>query len=100
VRWVGFAAIAGEELGLTSANIDEQTKTSANPEVKRFLGASDDLGQKLGLPRDWAYNVIKKVGNYGEIFDRNLGAKSPMALGRGLNSLWQDGGLMISPPFR
>jgi general L-amino acid transport system substrate-binding protein len=100
VRWVGFATIAGEELGLTSANVDDQAKESTNPEVKRLLGVSDDLGQKLGLPRDWAFNVIKKVGNYGEIFDRNLGSKSSMGLSRGLNSLWRDGGLMIAPPFR
>jgi general L-amino acid transport system substrate-binding protein len=100
VRWISFATISGEELGLTSKNIDEMAKTSTNPEVKRFLGLSDDLGQKIGLPRDWAYNVIKSVGNYGEIFDRNLGSESPMNLSRGHNALWRDGGLMISPPFR
>lgn len=100
VRWVGFATIKAEDLGITSANLDETAKTSTNPEVKRLLGVSDDLGQKLGLSKQWAYDVIKAVGNYGEIFDRNLGADSPMHLDRGYNKLWRDGGLMISPPFR
>jgi len=100
VRWVMFATIAAEELGITSENVDELKASSTNPEVKRFLGVSDDLGQKLGLSRDWAYNIVKLVGNYGEIFDRNLGAKSPIGLSRGLNGLWKDGGLIIAPPFR
>lgn len=100
VRWVGFATIEAEELGLTSANIDDMSKTSTNPDVKRFVGSSDDLGQKLGLSRDWAYNIVKTVGNYGEIFDRNLGSNSPIGLSRGLNALWRDGGLLMSPPVQ
>jgi general L-amino acid transport system substrate-binding protein len=100
VRWVGFATIEAEELGLTSANIDDLSKTSTNPDAKRFVGASDDLGQKLALPREWAYNIVKTVGNYGEIFDRNLGSKSPIGLSRGLNSLWRDGGQLMSPPIQ
>jgi general L-amino acid transport system substrate-binding protein len=82
VRWVGFALIAAEDLGVTQANVDELAKTSANPEVKRFLGVSDDLGQKLGLSRDWTVKIVKAVGNYG------------------LNALPRDGGLLIAPPFR
>jgi general L-amino acid transport system substrate-binding protein len=100
VRWVGFSLIAAEELGLTQGNVDELAKSSTNPEVKRLLGVSDDLGQKIGLPRDWALKAVKAVGNYGEIFDRNLGAKSSIGLGRGLNALPRDGGLLIAPPFR
>jgi general L-amino acid transport system substrate-binding protein len=68
--------------------------------VKRLLGVGDDLGQKLGVGPDWAYNVIKKVGNYGEIYDRNVGEKTPLRLARGLNNLWKNGGLIIAPPFR
>ena len=100
VKWTFFATIAAEELGLSSANVDAARTDSSNPEVKRLLGVGDDLGQKLGLSRDWAYNVIKQVGNYGEIFDRNLGPKTPIGLARGLNALWRDGGLLIAPPFR
>ncbi|MBF9235286.1 amino acid ABC transporter substrate-binding protein [Microvirga alba] len=100
VRSVGFATVAAEELGLSSANVDEHAKTSTNPEVKRLLGVSDDLGQKLGLQPTWARSIIKLVGNYGEIFDRNLGANSPLNLSRGLNALWTNGGLLFSPPFR
>lgn len=100
VKWVVFATIEAEELGLTSANVDEQMATTTNPEAKRFLGLSDDFGKKLGLPANWAYKIVKTVGNYGEIFARNVGEKTPIGLGRGLNRLWTDGGLVISPPFR
>lgn len=100
VKWVVFATIEAEELGLTPANVDEQKRASTNPEAKRFLGLSDDFSKKLGLPADWAYNIVKTVGNYGEIFDRNVGEKTPIGLSRGLNALWTHGGLMISPPFR
>jgi general L-amino acid transport system substrate-binding protein len=100
VRWVVFSTIAAEEKGINSGNVDDMAKTSTDPEVKRILGVSDDLGQKIGLPANWSYNVIKQVGNYGEIFDRNLGSRSPLALDRGLNALWTNGGLLIAPPFR
>lgn len=100
VKWVVFATIEAEELGLTSANVDEQKTATTNPEVKRFLGLSDDFGKKLGLPADWAYKIVRTVGNYGEIFERNVGEKTPIGLSRGLNALWKNGGLMISPPFR
>ena len=100
VRWVLFALIAAEDLGVDSSNVDEMAKNAADPEVKRLLGTSDDLGQKIGLPKDWAYNAIKSVGNYAEVFDRNIGAKSPMGLSRGLNALWKNGGVMMAPPFR
>jgi general L-amino acid transport system substrate-binding protein len=100
VRWVVFATIEAEELGLTAANVDAEAKSTTNPEAKRFLGTSDDFGQKLGLSRAWAYDIVQKLGNYGEIYDRNVGDKSPIGLSRGLNALWTKGGLMISPPFR
>ena len=100
VKWAIYAAIAGEELGVDSKNVDELKKSTANPEVKRLLGVGDDLGQKMGVSADWAYNVIKKVGNYGEVYERNVGEKTPLRLARGLNNLWKNGGLIIAPPFR
>jgi general L-amino acid transport system substrate-binding protein len=99
-RWTFYALIAAEELGITSANIDDMKANSPDPEVKRLLGIGDDLGQKNGLSADWAYNAIKQVGNYGEIFERNIGPKTRLGLSRGLNALWKNGGLLIAPPFR
>ena len=100
VRWTVFALIAAEELGVTQANVDEMKASSPSPEVKRLLGVSDNLGQKNGLAAEWAYNAIKAAGNYGEIFDRNLGPNTRLGLSRGVNRLWKDGGLLIAPPFR
>jgi general L-amino acid transport system substrate-binding protein len=100
VRWTASVPIAAEELGISSGNVDEQRKTGTNPELKRLLGVGDDLGQKIGLSQDWSYNIIKQVGNYGEIFERNVGTNSPLGLTRGLNALWSNGGLLMSPPFR
>lgn len=100
VRWTSAAIIAAEELGVTSANVDELRKSGANPELKRLLGTDDNLGQKLGLAQDWAYNIIKQVGNYGEIFERHIGEKTPLGLSRGPNALWSDGGLLMAPPIR
>jgi general L-amino acid transport system substrate-binding protein len=99
VRWTLMALIEAEELGLTKENVDAQ-RAATEPSIRRFLGLEANLGQALGLPRDWAYQVVKNVGNYGEIFDRNLGAKSELRLSRGLNNLWTKGGLMYSMPFR
>jgi general L-amino acid transport system substrate-binding protein len=99
VRWTLMALIEAEELGLTSANVDAKRASTA-PAVRRFLGLEANLGQALGLPRDWAYQVVKNVGNYGEIFERTLGAKSDLKLNRGLNNIWTQGGLMYSMPFR
>jgi general L-amino acid transport system substrate-binding protein len=99
VRWVLMALIAGEELGLTSANIDE-VKTSTVAEVQHFLGIDRHLGQGLGLSADWAYQLIKQVGNYGELYERNLGTKSVLKIDRGANDIWTRGGLMYAPPFR
>ena len=100
VRWVIFATVAGEEYGVSSANVDEVRDSTENPEVRRMLGLEGDLGLKLGLSNEWAYNVLKLVGNYAEIYDRNLGPDTATFIPRGLNSLYADGGLLYSPPFR
>jgi general L-amino acid transport system substrate-binding protein len=99
VRWTLFAMVGAEELGLTQANIGAQANT-ANPEVRRFIGAEGDFGKGIGLPRDWAQQIVATVGNYGESFERNLGTGSRIAIDRGLNRLWTQGGLQYAPPIR
>jgi len=99
ITWVLNATITAEEKGVTSANVDEM-KNSKDPEVLRLLGVEGSQGEELGLSKDWAYNIIKSVGNYGEIFERNIGMNTPIGLERGLNALWTNGGLQYSPPFR
>jgi general L-amino acid transport system substrate-binding protein len=99
VKWTVFATIEAEELGITSENVASMVG-GENPVVRRLLGDEGDLGQAMALSNDWVVNVIAAVGNYGEIFDRNLGPATPFALERGLNALWTDGGLLYSPPFR
>lgn len=99
VRWSFNAMVAAEEAGITSANADEMLK-STNPEVKRILGVEGTMGANLGLSADWAYKIIKQVGNYGEVFERNVGVTTPLKIERGLNALWNKGGLQYSPPFR
>lgn len=99
VTWVLNATITAEEKGITQANVDKM-KSSKDPEVLRLLGVEGSQGKELGLSNDWAYNIIKSVGNYGEIFERNIGVNTPIGLPRGLNALWTKGGLQYSPPFR
>jgi general L-amino acid transport system substrate-binding protein len=99
VKWVHFALLNAEELNITKANVDEQMK-SDNPEIKRLLGTEGNYGEQLGLPKDWAYRVVKHLGNYGEIFERNLGQGSPLKITRGLNALWTKGGIQYAPPVR
>ena len=99
VRWTLFAMVEAEELGVTSANVDEM-KSSSNPNIKRLLGAEGEMGKNLGLPNEWAYTVIKQVGNYGESYDRNVGPNTALKLERGLNALWKDGGLQYPMPVR
>ena len=99
ITWVLNATITAEELGVTSANVDHQ-KRSNNPDVCRLLGVDGSQGSELGLSNDWAYQIIKQIGNYGEIFERNIGVNTPRGIARGLNALWTDGGLIYSPPFR
>ncbi|WP_270936831.1 amino acid ABC transporter substrate-binding protein [Falsiroseomonas oryzae] len=96
LRWIHFGLLGAEELGITSANV-QQRMTDANPEVQRMLGRSGDLGRMLGVDNAWMANIIRTVGNYGEIFARNL---EPIGIQRGPNALWTQGGLQYSPPFR
>ena len=97
VKWVTYAMIQAEELGIDSQNIDSFAQTE-DPTIRRFLGAEGNLGEDMGLPNDFAQRVVRHVGNYGEVYERNIG--EPFDLERGLNALWTDGGLMYAPPFR
>ncbi len=99
VNWTVYATIQAEEFGITQANVDEFLK-SDDPAIKRFLGVDTSLGEAIGLDPKFAYNIIKAVGNYGEIFERNIGPKTPVGFERGYNQLWTKGGLIYSPPFR
>ena len=99
VKWTHFAMVNAEELGITKTNVDEQLK-SDNPEIRRLLGTEGEFGQRLGLTNDWAFRIIKLVGNYGEVFERNVGQGSPLKIARGLNALWTKGGLQYAPPIR
>lgn len=99
VRWVVYGTIAADELGITSKNVDEFL-ASENPEIRRMLGVEDKLGEGLGLANDYLVTVLRAVGNYGQIYDRNLGVETTINLERGLNQSWEAGGLLYSPPFR
>ncbi len=99
VKWTHFAMITAEELGVTKANVDEMLK-STNPDIKRLLGTEGKFGEGLGLKNDWAYQIIKAVGNYGESFERNVGMGSQLKIARGQNALWTKGGLQYAPPIR
>ncbi len=99
VKWVNFAMVNAEELGVTSKNADEKAK-SESPDIRRLLGFEGNFGDAMGLDPDWAYRIIKLVGNYGEVFDRNLGEGSPLKIKRGMNALWSKGGLLYAPPVR
>jgi general L-amino acid transport system substrate-binding protein len=100
VRWTLNALISAEEMGITSANIEELAAGTDNPEVNRMLGTEGTLGEMLGLDADWAKNAVMAGGNYGELFETNIGANTPVGLARGLNAQWTEGGLIYSPPFR
>ena len=99
VNWTVMALIQAEELGITSINVDTALK-SPNPRIQRFLGVIPGMGKALGLEDKWAYNIIKQVGNYGQIFERNIGVNTPLGIRRGLNDQWFRGGLMFAAPFR
>ena len=99
VRWTLFAMVNAEELGVNSRNVEDMKK-SINPDVRRLLGVEGDAGKDFGLANDWIATVIKQVGNYGEIFDRNVGKDSPLKIERGLNAIWTQGGLQYAPPVR
>ena len=100
VTWVMFAQVNAEEMGINSKNVAKIKAETKDPSISRLLGVGSDMGTDLGLSADWAYNVIAKVGNYGEEFDRNVGKDSPLDLPRGLNNLWDNGGIMYAPPVR
>ena len=99
VKWSVYAMLNAEELGITSKNIDEALKSN-KPEIKRFVGTEGNYGEQIGLTNDWAVRIIRHVGNYGEVYDRNLGAGSKLNIPRGLNQLWNDGGIQYAPPIR
>ena len=99
VRWTHNAMLNAEEMGVTSANIDEMTK-SKNPAILRLVGKEGSFGENMGIGNDWSYNIIKQIGNYGESFDRNVGPKTPLGISRGLNALWNKGGIQYAPPIR
>jgi general L-amino acid transport system substrate-binding protein len=100
VRWTLYALIEAEDLGITQTSVEDLRRSSMDPEVRRLLGTTDELGAKNDLSSDWAYNAIKAVGNYGEIYDRYLGPNTRLDLDRGPNRLWNSGGLLYAPPFR
>lgn len=99
VKWSLFAMLNAEEYAVTSDNVDEMVN-SENPDIARLLGQDGNYGEGMGLEADWAYNIISQVGNYAEIYDRNVGADSNFKIARGLNALWQDGGIQYAPPIR
>ena len=99
VRWTHHAMVDAEELGVNKNNVDDQ-KNSTNPEIRRLLGLEGQFGEGIGLTNDWAYRIIKAVGNYGEVFERNVGQGSPLKIARGLNALWTKGGLQYGLPVR
>jgi len=99
VKWTHFAMLNAEELGVTSKNVDEM-KSSTNPAIQRLLGGEGAFGEAVGVGNDWAYNIVKQVGNYGEVFDRNVGPDTPLGIARGLNALWDKGGIQYAPPIR
>ena len=99
IKWVLFAMVDAEELGVTQRNVDEMAK-SDKPELKRVLGTDGNFGEQLGVTKDWVIRIVKAVGNYGETFDRNVGAGSPLKIARGLNQLWNKGGIQYAPPIR
>jgi general L-amino acid transport system substrate-binding protein len=99
VKWVHFAMVNAEELGVTSKSIDEALK-SDNPDVKRLVGAEGNYGERMGLTKDWAVRVIRLVGNYGEVYERTVGVNSPLTIPRGINQLWNKGGILYAPPIR
>jgi general L-amino acid transport system substrate-binding protein len=100
VRWTLYAMIEAEELGVNSSNVDDLKANSPNPNVRRLVGVEGEMGQNLGLPADWGYQIIRQVGNYGEVFEENLGQSTPLKIDRGENALWTDGGLQYAMPVR
>jgi general L-amino acid transport system substrate-binding protein len=99
VKWIHFAMVNAEELGVTSKNIDEMMR-SDEPAIRRLVGNEGNYGEKIGLTNDWAARVVRRVGNYGEVFERTVGIESPLGIPRGINQLWSAGGILYAPPIR
>jgi general L-amino acid transport system substrate-binding protein len=99
VKWTHFAMLTAEELNITKVNVDEMAR-SDRPEVRRVLGIDGNAGQTLGLTADWVARIVRHVGNYGEVFERNLGQSTPLRIARGRNAQWDKGGLQYAPPIR
>jgi general L-amino acid transport system substrate-binding protein len=100
VKWTYFALLNAEELGVNKGNVDDMIANSTNPEVRRLLGVEGDFGKGIGLENDWAAKAIKATGNYGEIFEANVGPNTPLKIARGVNALWNKGGIQYAPPVR
>ena len=100
VKWTLFAMLNAEEAGITSKNVLAEAKSTKNPDVARLLGADGEYGKDLKLPKDWVVQIVSQVGNYGEVFEKNLGKSTPLAIDRGLNALWNNGGIQYAPPVR
>ncbi|MGI9303542.1 MAG: amino acid ABC transporter substrate-binding protein [Gammaproteobacteria bacterium] len=100
VKWSLYAMIEAEEMGVSSANVDDMKANSKDPGVRRLLGVEGDMGKNLGLGNEWAYNIVKQVGNYGESFEKHVGPNTALKLPRGVNALWKDGGLQYAMPVR
>jgi general L-amino acid transport system substrate-binding protein len=99
VKWTLFAMINAEEYGVTQKNVDDQAKLD-KPDLKRMFGTDGNLGEQLGLTKDWVIRIVKATGNYGEVFERNVGTSSKLGIARGLNQLWNKGGIQYAPPIR
>ncbi len=100
VKWTYFALVAAEEAGLTSKNVEATLASTENPDIKRLLGKEGSFGADIGLTNSWALQIVKLVGNYGEVFERNVGIETPLKISRGINALWSKGGLQYAPPIR
>ena len=100
VRWVGYAMLNAEEAGITSKNVEAEAKSTKNPDVARLLGSDGEYGKDLKVKKDWVVQIVKQVGNYGEVFEKNLGKSTPLEIDRGLNALWNNGGIQYAPPVR
>jgi general L-amino acid transport system substrate-binding protein len=99
IKWTLYSLINAEELGVKSATIDDAVK-SQNPDIRRLVGAEGEYGEQLGLTKDWTARAVRAVGNYGEIYERNVGTQSKLSIPRGLNALWTQGGIQYAPPVR
>ena len=99
VKWTNFAMLNAEELGVSSHTLDEALR-STQPDLKRLLGSEGNFGERMGLTKDWVVRIVRRVGNYAEVYDRNVGVGSKLGIPRGINQLWTNGGILYAPPIR